>query len=194
MRAASNGSGAASHSAAKSMLAHAPPLVPSASICCGRHFKEAVLCQVSGQLCATCCMLPVLSSCVPRRSIHACRGPATTSSRRCPPQTGIASHASANSNPTARELAASASGAGSLDKRCGAPRCSERSPKLIKRLVAHILLCSNVSNNRPLERRYCHTTGEALAMVALPAKGKLKGVLYDIDGTLVNSDPLHYLA
>jgi beta-phosphoglucomutase-like phosphatase (HAD superfamily) len=31
-------------------------------------------------------------------------------------------------------------------------------------------------------------------MVALPAKGKLKGVLYDIDGTLVNSDPLHYLA
>lgn len=31
-------------------------------------------------------------------------------------------------------------------------------------------------------------------MVQLPGKGKLKGVLYDIDGTLVNSDPLHYLA
>jgi len=31
-------------------------------------------------------------------------------------------------------------------------------------------------------------------MVQLPAKGKLKGVLFDIDGTLVNSDPLHYLA
>lgn len=37
-------------------------------------------------------------------------------------------------------------------------------------------------------------TGEAAVMVALPAKEKLKGVLYDIDGTLVNSDPLHYLA
>lgn len=32
------------------------------------------------------------------------------------------------------------------------------------------------------------------AMVHLPGKGKLKGVLFDIDGTLVNSDPLHYLA
>ena len=49
-------------------------------------------------------------------------------------------------------------------------------------------------NDRPCEQRSCHTAGEALAMVALPAKGKLKGVLYDIDGTLVNSDPLHYLA
>ena len=44
------------------------------------------------------------------------------------------------------------------------------------------------------KQRSCQTAGEALAMVALPAKGKLKGVLYDIDGTLVNSDPLHYLA
>jgi HAD superfamily hydrolase (TIGR01509 family) len=31
-------------------------------------------------------------------------------------------------------------------------------------------------------------------MVQLPGKGKLKGVLFDIDGTLVDSDPLHFLA
>lgn len=31
-------------------------------------------------------------------------------------------------------------------------------------------------------------------MAKLPGKNKLKGVLFDIDGTLVNSDPLHFLA
>lgn len=36
--------------------------------------------------------------------------------------------------------------------------------------------------------------GEAAIMVQMPGKGKLKGVLFDIDGTLVDSDPLHFLA
>lgn len=44
------------------------------------------------------------------------------------------------------------------------------------------------------ERILTCLAGDTAVMVQLPAKGKLKGILFDIDGTLVNSDPLHYLA
>lgn len=45
-----------------------------------------------------------------------------------------------------------------------------------------------------MKPRLTCSAGDTAIMVQLPTKGKLKGILFDIDGTLVNSDPLHYLA
>lgn len=60
-------------------------------------------------------------------------------------------------------------------------------------LSASIDKFASAKHKRRLVVKYA-TGHTSLGMTKLPGKNKLKGVLFDIDGTLVNSDPLHFLA